>query len=593
MKNARWLAGVLVVVALCTRPLSAQIVESVPAKALVVVKVHNLQATSSKIAKLANDLGVAAMVPEMNDPLKSLEDRLKITQGINAGGDLLLTYLDPAATGEASDKSVVILVPVTDYKTFLGNFAGAETDGDVSQVKMGDDPEPSYLASWGGYAALSPSKACVATKPTESLKVTAAGEKELTTKDLVVYANFAALRTVLRPKLAEHRAQFLDQLQKGAARTPQGQSMAPMIHMFGEQALNAADAFLRDTQAATWSLNLGEEGLSYSLMAEFDPASYIGTTVLGLKTTSDPLLGGLPSGKYLAFGGFVVDPASSTKLMNDIVAPIMKDVAASDPEKAEANSKLLTDYTVQIQAFLGNLKGGSIGLYAPTGALGQESLIQQAVVFNGNADAMLAAQQKAYAVLPDMMKAMGMPADTYKISYTPKAKTVDGVTFDSAVTNFTPDPNSPQAQQTAQMMTLMYGPAGLTQLFGASGEHLLVGSGLSDAQLSTLIDVAKTNDAPLSTLAPVKKLASQLPPKRIAEFYVPLDTLVTTGLTYAKQFGFAVPVQLPPDLPPIGSALSTDAASIRLDTYVPTALIQSLVAAGMQAAMQMNGGGGM
>jgi hypothetical protein len=51
-------------------------------------------------------------------------------------------------------------------------------------------------------------------------------------------------------------------------------------------------------------------------------------------------------------------------------------------------------------------------------------------------------------------------------------------------------------------------------------------------------------------------------------------------------------VQLPPDLPPIGETISTDASTIKLDAYVPTPLVQSLVAAGMQAFMQMNGGGG-
>jgi hypothetical protein len=90
----------------------------------------------------------------------------------------------------------------------------------------------------------------------------------------------------------------------------------------------------------------------------------------------------------------------------------------------------------------------------------------------------------------------------------------------------------------------------------------------------------------------VKKVASNLPSSRAFEIYVPLDEVVTTGLTYAKQFGFAVPVQLPPDLPPLGGTVSTEGSTMKLDGYIPTPLVQSLVAAGMQAAMQMQGGGG-
>jgi hypothetical protein len=185
-----------------------------------------------------------------------------------------------------------------------------------------------------------------------------------------------------------------------------------------------------------------------------------------------------------------------------------------------------------------------------------------------------------------------MPADAYNLAFTPNAKTVDGVSFDSTKMTMTPDPANPMAQQQAQMMALMYGPSGMTMYTGVVGDHFVLVTGLPDAAVSSVIATAKTGDAPLAALDPVKKVAGNLPTNRAAELYIPLDQIVSTGLTYAGQFGFKMPVQLPPDLPPIGETISTDGGTIKLDSYLPTSLVQSLVAAGMQAFMQMNGGGG-
>jgi hypothetical protein len=579
--------GLIMVAMLAARPVAAQVLDQVPADSLAVLKFKNLQATSAKIAKYANDLGLAAMVPALNDPLKSLEDKHKITQGVNAGGDMFVAFLNPSGTGMGPDKSMLVLFPVSDYKAFLANFPDAQTDGDVSQVKLGEDPEPAYVASWGTYAAISPSKDIVSKKPDASLKVTAAGNKELTAKDIVLYANFAAIRGILQPKLAENREKILSQADEAVKKQPNGDKLAPVVHAVVNQMLNVADAFLRDADAATFGINIGDDGLSATLMSDFTPGSYVGNMVASVKNTTDPLLSGLPTGKYLAFGGFILDPTMASKAVADLVDPIAKEITASGP-----NMQPINDYVTAMKSFVAVYKGGSIGVFAPTGALGQEALMQEVAVINGDPQTMMTSLQKSQTAMPEIMKSLGLPADSYKVTVTPNAKTLDGVSFDSAVVTMTPDPANPMAQQQAQMMALMYGPGGMTYLTGTVGDHLLFATGLSDATLSTAIASAKSGEAPLAALDPVKKVAGNLPTNRMAEIYIPLDQIVTTGLSYAKQFGFAMPVQLPPDLPPIGQTISTDASTAKVDYFVPTPLVQSLVAAGMQAFMQMNGGGG-
>ncbi len=87
-------------------------------------------------------------------------------------------------------------------------------------------------------------------------------------------------------------------------------------------------------------------------------------------------------------------------------------------------------------------------------------------------------------------------------------------------------------------------------------------------------------------------MSKQLPEKRFFVEYIDLAQIVTSGVKYAQGFGLPVKMQLPANLPPIGVAASTEASSFRIDTHVPTSLVQSLVAAGMQTYMQMQGGDG-
>src|SRR5437773_11202680 len=105
------LAAIVVIVLSCGLA-RAQILEQVPAEALVVMKISNLQQTSGKLAKLCQDLGVAQMAPQMADPLAALQAKLKINNGIDKGGEVAFAYIDPAAVGGDNQHSMLMLWPV-------------------------------------------------------------------------------------------------------------------------------------------------------------------------------------------------------------------------------------------------------------------------------------------------------------------------------------------------------------------------------------------------------------------------------------------------------------------------------------------------
>lgn len=581
--------GVVVIVALlallCGRAW-AQVMGQVPQSALMVVKVNNLKAVNEKVGRLAQGLGVAAMLPPAADPLAFLQVQLQLQQGLDVNGELAFVMLDPTTVTGAGgpEDSIVILVPVTDFKAFMSNFADAKTDGGVAEVRIAG--ELSYVAEWGKYAAIAPGKTVLASKPTGGLTAPAASSKELAGKDIILYANMAAIRTKALPQLQEARPMAIQSVEQMFAQQPNMVKFTAAVKAGMGQLLNAMETYLKESDGATVGLALVPEGLNITVMNEFTPGSYLGNTFTAYKGTDGPLMTGLPTGKYLLFGGAVSDPAVSGKLLGDIVDPIVTELLAVGPEWAVAK-----DYVDALKQAMKATKAQSFGMIAPTGAVGTESLIQVVSVQTGDTAAMKDANLKMLASQDKLMKALAVPGTEGMLpKHTPNAKTVDGVMMDSLVTKLDMDPQNPAAMQQAQMMNIMYGPQGAVVHTGAVGDKMVIFMGTKDDVMSSTITAVKAGGSPLDVDTNVKAVSMQLPKQRLAVVYFNAGEFATTALSYARQFGLAMPVMLPPDLPPVGVAMSADGTALRIDAHVPTDLVRSFIAAGMQAQMQMQGG---
>jgi hypothetical protein len=470
----------------------------------------------------------------------------------------------------------------------VANFGGAKPEGDITTVKIPQSGDDGFVAQWGNFAALTPSKAVLEKKPSTILKVSgAASNRELNNRDVVVFANLPALRPRMQKGLAKLREEGMDAIGSMGAHDEKLVKFQPVVQAFVTQLLNAADAFARDSNAVTLGFNFGDEGISIAGMADFQQGTYIGNTLSALKNTDQPLLVGLPQAKYLIFGGQVNNVECSVKVVTDFATPILKELDAIGPEMKPAH-----DYFDALIAYMKANKSASFGVVAPSGALGQEALIQVVSVAEGDAKTMKEAQQKMVKSQQELMKALELPTEAYDVTITPNAKTVDGVNFDSISTKFTSNPNDPKGRNQEHVMAIMYGPGGMNMLEGEVSGRYLLAMGVPDDVLSATIATAKSGAVPLADLPTVKKVSANLPKARVGEMYVPLDQVLTTAASYAKAFGAPVNVNLQPDLPPIGGCVSADGPSIKIEWYVPTQLVQQLVSAGMQTYMQMQGGGG-
>jgi hypothetical protein len=580
------LTGLAAVILMCVGiGAQAQVLEQVPAESLVVVKVANLQATSGKVAKLMHDLGIDAMAPQMQDPLGAFQQHLKANAGLDKSGEMAFVFVDPAAADNQPDESMLILLPVTDYKAFLGNFPDAQTDGGVSQIHFGDQGKPGFCANWGKYAAISPGKSVVGLKPA-GIKAQGVSAKEIASKDIIAYVNMPKVREKVQPMLPNAKTKFQEQVEQGLAKDENAQKYAPLLKLLVSEVMDAGSALINDGQAVTYGLGFEDQGIRTSVVLEFNQGSSVGNYVTKVKNTDQPMLNGLPAGKYLFYGGGIAEPEIAKAFITTWIDPLVAEAGKLGGDQAAAAQK----FDDAVKKYVSALKSQSMGWMAPSGALGQDPIMQTVSVQRGDTNAIRSAFVDMSSAQQDITKAFSGGQEQMKTSVTPNGKTVDGVQFDQMTSTFNPAANGPGAAQAQMIMNYFYGPNGMQMLIGTVGDKVLVTSGINDQALSSAINSAKTDEDNLSKLPGVQTVSAQLPKQRCAAVFVPLDQIVNTIATYAAAMGMNMQVQLPPDLPPIGATVATDGTAIRIDSYTPTELIKAVTAAGMQVFMQMQGG---
>ena len=571
----------------------AQVLEQLPDDAVVVVKIKDLQSVSTKVAALAQQFGISQARPEFSDPLQALGNMSGIKQGMDKSGDAAFVVLN----GEWKEQQppFLILLPISNYQEFIGNFANPKKDGEFDVIHMKgeggeEEKEDTYVSDWGKYASLSPTKDAL--KKGTGLKVTGAAAKELETKDLTAFFNFKVLGPKLLPQLKENKDKLIDQITDAMSKAPNANpKFAPVVKAMFQQYIAIAEGFLTDAQSAVISLDLSNDGIATTSLAEFTPGSYSANAVTALRNTDGPLTAGLPDGKYIFYGGLTINGPEMTKLMDDLVAPVVVEL-----NKLGDDSKGVTTYLNSMHTILSNITGEAVGVIAPSGPLGQSPLLQAVYSITGDSKKLTVGMKEMTESTDQLMGLLGASGfPKFNSTFTPNAKTIEGVSFDAV--QLKPDPaaanNSPEAMQMQQMMAFMYGPNGATTVYGAvDDQHVVAGLDLDDDTLAAAVKAIKANDDPVGKQPQVAAANKFFPKSRVGVFYFAVDTLATTVADYARKMGMPVPLNLKPNLPPLAAALSTEGTTIRVDGYISADTVSNMVAAVMQVMMRQGGGPG-
>lgn len=476
-----------------------QVLDQVPGDAVLVIKFNNLQQTSNKAGVLAQQWGLAAMSPEMQDPLSAILNRVKLTAGVNKAGDAAFVML--GGQGQAEPKGL-FLVPVADYQAFLGNFPDTKVQGEVASFTLPDGGRTAYAAKWGNYAAISNEKEALANKP-GGLKVGGLAGRELQSKDVVLFANMPALRDRALPELQKARVKMVAELNRQAATTrpapttaeAQKRMMLPAAKALVNRVLDVAEGFMTDARGVTVGINLSGEGISSTTLVEFEPTSYAGRIVGALKNTNQNLLVGLPDEKYVMLGGCTVDSQTLAKLVDDFMSPI-----SGELDNSGTAGKKIQDYISAMKQTLTASRSEAFGAVAPAGNIGMESLLQTVTVISGDAATMLESQRKMIATQEAIQDVFGN-VKANKVTITDNAKTVDGVNFTQYQVQFGATGRTPQEMQAAQMMKMLFGPKGMVFYTGVvDPKHVVSVSGGNEMLLADAVVSVKSGNDPVIKL---------------------------------------------------------------------------------------------
>src|SRR5690606_29767021 len=132
---------------------------------------------------------------------------------------------------------VVLLVPVTDYAAFLGNFGATAEPNQVTELAM-PNGQTGYARQLGNHAAVGPALAKVqayaAGNAAQAMfqKVGAMGQTSMNQTDLFVYADVQAMA----PWLSAQIDMGAQQMQAEMGRDPQAAAALPIMQMYFDAA---------------------------------------------------------------------------------------------------------------------------------------------------------------------------------------------------------------------------------------------------------------------------------------------------------------------------------------------------------------------
>jgi hypothetical protein len=569
-----------------------QVLEQAPSNALGVFEVKDMQAASTKVAALAKKLGIDQMDPRWGDPLGSVLTQMHLKKGIRKDGDMAIAFFNPkknepgnqkadaAADANSDQPPLVVLIPVDDYKAFLstgddGNFDEVkDVGGGISQVTVPSNKEKLFVIQRGKYAASAMEKSLLANH--DGIKLQGPAASEAMTKDAILYVDVKSVRPQLQKAYEGVREEAKKQLQ--GQNNPVGMSVPPMVFALYDK---AASQLLSDTRSFALSFNLNDAGLGSSAIGDFEPDSYLGKLVSESKNTSSPMLGGLPDKGYLMYGGAILTPAVLDRLLSDVVDTIKQ--SETDKSKNEDLNK----YLEVVRKAAKSMQSTAFGMVAPNPG---EPLMQVLGVTHGDSKALMDYTKESLTFVNTFT---GMTNNKMKAEVKlGETTTTDGVQIQPYNIKLDFDPNDPMAAQQKQIMAMMYGPNGMSGYLAAVNDRtLLQAQNVNEKVLSEAIAAAKGGEDALDKSDALKATSDQLTKERGAEFYIAIDQIANTAVAFMKQQGMAIPFKLPPNLPPVGMALSKEGSAARFETFVPSKLVEAITAAVMQTMMQMNGGG--
>ncbi|MEM7627595.1 MAG: hypothetical protein AAF333_18520 [Planctomycetota bacterium] len=551
----------------------------------IVVAVPSMSGLSQKLADFSSATGIDTLAPEMSDALGALKQEMGWAEGLDDDGPMLLVVdgITEAIQAEFNDTpeqpapQFVMLVPVSDYDTFVKQFGGdPAVDGTALVFPRGDDGFGKQL---DGYAVLGDTRETVAAYTAGGrgrAMIDALGEMvgaHLPTSDALIYVDVAAMAPALELAIKESVKEMRGQMER------QGQSMPAswggMMDSFADAYQDVALTFVQGTNKYLVTAELDDAGVAFTgaikLKAGTELASYFKPTDQQGDGSAVPgLLASLPESPYIFAGGFDADAFNVDKLVEKLNATFTG---------ADGNAGMMTP-ALESMRILTQIDGYGSVFYTPEpAAMMTGGFFTSLTVYDVDDSAAFVAAQKAYleklkttTITLPATQAGGNPGSmTFNTEFVEKDLVIDGVDIHRFQVNTVLPPE--MMQQFGPMAAVM-GNAGSGGYMAIKDGKVLVTT-VTDPQLITRGLKAVGEDTGLGSGGAIAKLRKDaLPANATVELYVSLDGIARTANPFMIMTPLGRPITIPDNLPPIATGLSTDGQGVGVRTYVPTALVK-------------------
>ena len=579
-----------------------------PANAPVVVVVPSLSGLSQKIAKLNQD-ALGSSVPYMFDVLSTFKAMTGISTGLNDNGSLMLVVTSAQI---AAKPQMVMVIPVLDYAAFVGNFGGNAADPIATLAPP--HGSAGFAKQIDQYAVVGESREDVENyQPGRAIdpiaaKVGTTGKRCLTTSELMVIIDIAALAPVLEPALQEMR-NSLGEVSNQMAQMPQGPPPgAELVPIMMTVYMNAIDALVRDTSAIVTGLDISPQGVSWTGSAQFKNDSHL-ASIFTTGGGAAQQLDRLPNQPYWMASGMDLRGIATPTLAQDLLAAFQnqnEEDAEQDPFKLglliQQTAQLITQTTAMSTVYYqpaqpvmmgGNFLNG-VAVYETTDAPAYTQTIQEYFQTMGEFFTQIndLAQQAAAHANPEEN---GLPQSQQPMSistqYTPNALQVNGNAVDEYEIKYTFPPEMMQDMGPAgPMMMMMMGGASQSGYVTTKGKFVVMTTTRDPQALQQALDAVDKNTG-LGTNAAIKQVRQTgVLPNSSMESYLSIPGIMQSVNMFTGMMGMP-PIQAPADLPPIASSFNVEDHGIATKLHIPTKVIQFCYSATGQAMMMMMGGG--
>jgi hypothetical protein len=589
-----WCVMMMFVVSVCAlsaTPAVAQdaraALNAASADADVVILAPRMSRLADDIATLRAAIGLP--MPELEDPLATFKQDIGVTEGVNDDGSMLLIMPDLAeAIRAGAEPEFLMLVPVTDFDAFLGNFEGAERVGDgLSAIEL-PDGQMGFVREANGFAVMGPQRARVeGYAPGEAAdamiqSVGSMGERFVGGADLMVYVNIeriapAAIEALDR-MMAEQRqqaqedAEFMDPLAMA--------NFQAVLDIYGGMARSILD----DGTGLLLSLDLDDRGIGMTHSLGFKPGSALAQVFPGNNQKAVGLTQ-LPDQPFIfamSFDARAVDlPGLYRKMIEQMPAegnPMLQDADAWMP-------------------LMQNIRHMAMAFYAPTEmAMMSGSMLNTLTVIETD-DA--ADYKNRLRTLMQQMNDMEVPVGenmmnpdagpmtiTYTTAYNQNVLQLDGVQVDQ----FQVTANMPQ-----ELMAQMGPAAGFMGMFSNYSGYVAERDGrvlittVPDPQLVTRGFQAIAQGGGLGAAGAIGRIREQaLPPNASMEGYLSLGGIAESANMFLGMLGVP-PIQVPANLPPLASGLGVQGNSAACRVYLPLETVRFVVDTSQLMMQQMMG----